>query len=118
MKPSKRAMQAMGRPFRSRLSQVAMLTAVTVGILTWLALAPDTAPTSNASDPWYWWLLAPSIVEMISSGGVHGGAPMWVMMVAMIVANSLCWALAVYVLARLTSSMRKIWSRRDSSVAR
>ena len=55
------------------------------------------------SVPWYEPLLLPGVIGFMLVGGVHGGAPPWLMVLAYGVANAGAWGLLAYGLTRLLS---------------
>lgn len=92
---------------RKHALYLACSVGIAAGLLTWLAFSrADAAAATNAPDPWYGWFIVPSFIGVILSGGVHGGAPLWVLTLAACGSNGLLWAGVVYgaarVLARLT----------------
>jgi len=86
--------------------RIGAAVAVAVGLVTWLALWRVPASVVETPDPWYAWLLAPAFVGMILSGGVHGGAPIWVMMLAMSTSNAFFWTAVLLVSLRIYTGIR------------
>ncbi len=79
---------------------------VAVGLLTWLMLVSLDGRSPGAPEPWYGFFLLDGIPGLILTGGVHSGAPIWVLGLGVCVSNATCWALAVYVVARLLAAQR------------
>jgi hypothetical protein len=83
----------------------AIIVTVTVALITGAVFAWfDANPKSPEQR--YEWVLAPAAIGMILAGGVHGGAPIWVILFAMCTSNGACWGIATYGIARLVQSAR------------
>ena len=92
-------------PSRKRALYLACIVGITAGLLTWLAFSRADAAAADAPDPWYSWFIVPSFIGVMLSGGVHGGAPLWVLTLAACGSNGLVWAGAVYGAARVFSRL-------------
>jgi hypothetical protein len=86
---------------------VALVVAIVVGGATVLA-SLHPGPEERAD---LWWLVlsvlfAPAFLGSVLVGGVHGGAPIWVVVASMCASNGAVWGLLARALTRILTRPR------------
>lgn len=81
------------------------LIALTVALLgaaaTWYLSLRPPAEALDGRDPRWVLLFAPGAVGMMLVGGVHGGAPVWLMIAAAGTMTGVVWGLVAWVITRI-----------------